>query len=96
MKESGAMNITERLAHVIAETTYADLPAEAIEQGKRALLDTIGVTLAGYGEESAQILTAWVAEYEAKPVCTVLGSATGTSPALDAMGEKLVALAQGL
>ncbi|HEY7712640.1 MAG TPA: MmgE/PrpD family protein [Candidatus Entotheonella sp.] len=79
------MNITERLAHVIAETTYDDLPAEAIEQGKRALLDTIGVTLAGYGEESAQIITAWAAEHEAKPVATVLGSATGTSPALAAL-----------
>src|SRR5688572_5628342 len=79
------MNITERLAHVIAETTYDDVPAEAIEQGKRALLDTIGVTLAGYGEESAQILSAWAAEHDAKPVATVLGSATRTSPALAAL-----------
>jgi 2-methylcitrate dehydratase PrpD len=81
------MDVTERLAHVIAETTYADLPDEAVAQGKRALLDTIGVTLAGYGEESAQIITAWVAENGTSPVATVLGSSISTSPALAALAN---------
>ena len=79
------MDVTEQLAHVIAETTYADLPADAVMQGKRALLDTIGVTLAGYSEESSQIMTAWVEENGASPVATVLGSSIATSPALAAL-----------
>ena len=81
------MNITERLAHIIVETTYADLPDEAVAQGKRALLDTIGVTLAGYSEASAQVMMDWVAECGARPVASVLGSSTATSPALAALAN---------
>lgn len=40
------MAITEQVAHLIAETTYVQLPATAVTQAKHALLDTIGVTLA--------------------------------------------------
>ncbi len=81
------MDVTERLAHLIAETTYATIPADAREQGKRALLDTIGVTLAGREEESTQIITAWVEESGANPVATVLGSSIATSPALAALAN---------
>jgi 2-methylcitrate dehydratase PrpD len=81
------MDVTERLAHLIAETTYADLPDEAVAQGKRALLDTIGVTLAGYREESSQIITAWVDDIGARPVARVLGSSIATSPALAALAN---------
>ena len=73
--ENPRMNITERLAHVIVETTDADLPDEAMAQGKRALLDTIGVTLAGYDEASAQVIMAWVAE---SPSCSRTSSPTLT------------------
>ena len=39
------MAITEQLARLIAKTTYEQLPVSAVTQAKRALLDTIGVTL---------------------------------------------------
>jgi 2-methylcitrate dehydratase PrpD len=54
------MVITEQLARLIAESTYEQLPATAVTQAKRALLDTIGVTLAGHGEVAGQIITAFV------------------------------------
>ena len=81
------MGVTERLAHLIAETTYQDLPTEAVLQGKRALLDTIGVTLAGHREEAAQIITTWVADSGAKAAARVLGSSIATSPALAALAN---------
>ena len=40
--------------------TYAQLPANTVTQVKRALLDTIGVTLAGHGEDTGRLVTAWV------------------------------------
>jgi hypothetical protein len=37
------MALTAQLAHLIAETTYAQLPASAVTQAKRALLSHAGV-----------------------------------------------------
>ena len=81
------MGVTERLAHLIAETTYTDLPTEAVLQGKRALLDTIGVTLAGHREEAAHIILTWVADSGAQAAARVLGSSIATSPALAALAN---------
>lgn len=81
------MAITERLAHLIAETTYEDLPEDAVLQAKRALLDTIGVTLAGHGEESGRIITAWVEDAGGQQEAAVLGTALYTSPALAALAN---------
>ncbi len=55
-------SITERLAAI----SYGDLPAEAVDCAKAAILDTVGVTLAGAREECAQIVE------------RVLGSAPGS------------------
>ncbi|MEE8278539.1 MAG: MmgE/PrpD family protein, partial [Thermoanaerobaculia bacterium] len=52
------MNVSERLARFVAETE--ELPEEAIDQAKRAVLDTLGVTLAGSREESARTVADWV------------------------------------
>jgi 2-methylcitrate dehydratase PrpD len=81
------MGITEQLAHVIAETTYEHLPVAAVEQGKRALLDTIGVALAGNREAAGQIITAWVQEQGGQGVATVLGTPISTSPGLAALAN---------
>ena len=54
------MAITEQLAYLIAATTCAQSPANAVTQAKRALLDTIGAALAGHGEEAGRLITAWV------------------------------------
>jgi 2-methylcitrate dehydratase PrpD len=81
------MALTEQLAHVIAETTYEHLPAAAVVQAKRALLDTIGVTLAGHHEEAGQIITAWVKETGGSQAATVLGTSVHTTPALAALAN---------
>ncbi len=50
------MTLLEQLAAKIAAVRYADLPDAAIAAAKTAALDTVGVTLAGIGEDCAQIV----------------------------------------
>src|SRR4029450_14039390 len=81
------MALTEQLAHRIAEATYEQLPTAAVTQAKRALLDTIGVTLAGHREEAGRIITLWVQDAGGSQEAAVLGTALYTSPALAAMAN---------
>jgi 2-methylcitrate dehydratase PrpD len=50
------MSIAEELASRIVAFRYERLPAEAISTAKLAILDTVGVTLAGVSEEAAKIV----------------------------------------
>jgi 2-methylcitrate dehydratase PrpD len=81
------VTITERLAHLIAETTYEQLPTSAVTQAKRALLDTIGVTLAGHREDAGQIITGLVKDAGGHPDAAILGTSLYTSPALAALAN---------
>jgi 2-methylcitrate dehydratase PrpD len=72
---------------LITETTYEQLPAVAVTQAKRALLDTIGVTLAGHQEEAGRIITQWVQEAGGSQEAVVLGTALYTAPALAALAN---------
>ncbi len=65
------MNVSERLARFVAETE--NLPEEAIDQAKWAVLDTLGVTLAGSREESARTVADWLREQGGRADATVLG-----------------------
>jgi 2-methylcitrate dehydratase PrpD len=67
----GAVNVSERLARFVAEAE--SVPEEAIARAKRALLDTLGVALAGSREESARIVAEWVHERGGREEATVLG-----------------------
>jgi 2-methylcitrate dehydratase PrpD len=82
-----SMGLTEQVAHLITETTYEQLPPDAVTQAKRALLDTIGVTLAGHREEAGRIITQWVQEAGGSQEAVVLGTALYTSPALAALAN---------
>jgi 2-methylcitrate dehydratase PrpD len=50
------MTLIEQIAGKIVAIRYEDLPKEAIEWAKAAILDTVGVTLAGAGEDCARIV----------------------------------------
>jgi 2-methylcitrate dehydratase PrpD len=50
-----AESLMPRLARFIANTRYDSIPAKALETAKTAILDTLGVAVAGGREESAQI-----------------------------------------
>jgi 2-methylcitrate dehydratase PrpD len=67
------MNTGARIARFVVETKYDALPPTALEVAKTAVLDCVGVTLAGSKEPSAKIC-ARVARWEsAREEATVLG-----------------------
>ena len=49
------MQLARELAHRSAALRFEDLPADAVHWAKIGILDTVGVTLAGCGEECARI-----------------------------------------
>ena len=68
------MAATVRLAEFIVKSRWEELPRAAIDAAKRAILDSVGVMLAGSVEPPARILQR-VAEIEGgAPLCTVLGT----------------------
>ncbi len=50
------MSVAEQLAARITATRYEDLTPEAVYWSKVAVLDTLGVTLAGATEDAPRIL----------------------------------------
>ncbi len=60
--------IIEGIAERIARISYAELPPEASHWANAAILDTVGVTLAGAAEPCTQI------------VARVLAAGTGATP----------------
>jgi 2-methylcitrate dehydratase PrpD len=72
------MPVTSRLAEFIAKSRWEDAPAEAVEAARRAILDCLGVMLAGSLEPPARIVQR-VAEAEGgAPLCTVVGAGRRT------------------
>jgi 2-methylcitrate dehydratase PrpD len=73
------MSVAEKVADKIAHTRYEDLPTEAIHWAKVAILDTVGVTVAGSAEPLSKIVKEVLNEEGGRPECTVLGLGTKTS-----------------
>jgi 2-methylcitrate dehydratase PrpD len=73
------MSVAEKVAERIAHTRYEDLPDEAIHWAKVAILDTLGVTVAGSVEPLSKIVKDVLNEEGGQPECTVLGLRTKTS-----------------
>jgi 2-methylcitrate dehydratase PrpD len=73
------MQATSLLAARIASARYEDVPHDAREVAKQALLDFIGVTLAGMSEPLATILRADAEEQGGKPQARILGTGEKTS-----------------
>jgi len=49
------MGLTAELAHFVTETEVGQIPLEALEGARDALIDSIGVAVAGTGDEVSQI-----------------------------------------
>ncbi|HYM71816.1 MAG TPA: MmgE/PrpD family protein [Stellaceae bacterium] len=77
------MSLLEQIAEKIVAIRYEALPHEAVEWAKAAILDTVGVTLAGAGEECARIVERTLAAGGAQGDCLIFGSDRRTGP-LDA------------
>jgi len=67
------MGLSAELARFVSETGFEDLPPEAVVQAKRAILDTLGVALAGCREEGPSIVARLAHERAASGRASVLG-----------------------
>jgi 2-methylcitrate dehydratase PrpD len=64
---------TRGLSQFITKTDYADLPGEAIKTAKLAILDHIGVAMAGSQDPSGRIISDLVKENHSVSDATVIG-----------------------
>jgi 2-methylcitrate dehydratase PrpD len=79
------MTLIEQIAEKIVAIRYEDLPREATRWAKAAILDTVGVTLAGASEDCARIVAETLGggvNFHGGP-CLIFGSGRRTGP-LDA------------
>ena len=76
---------TQGLARFIAHTNYDDLPGEVVKAAKNAMLDYIGVAMAGSQEPSGRIISQMVQETQSPPEATVIGHRYKTNCALAAL-----------
>lgn len=60
------------LARMVAETLFDELPAFVVDLAKRAIFDTLAVTVAGSGWEVSPAIAALVEEWGGTPQSTVL------------------------
>src|ERR1700683_4118625 len=81
------MTLIEQIAEKIGAIRYDDLPKEAVDWAKAAILDTVGVTLAGSSEDCARIVAMMLASGAGTLAsggdCLIFGSDRRTGP-LDA------------
>src|SRR6266403_463464 len=77
------VTIIDGIAERVAAIRYEGLPAEAVRWAKAAILDTVGVTLAGAAEPCAQIAAGVLGLGQAGGECLIFGSDRRAAP-LDA------------
>ena len=83
--------ITEKLARFVCATRLDEIPQAALAAARDALIDTVGVALAGTLEPVAEIAMRWISELGARPQATVLAQTLRTSPAEAAFANGICA-----
>jgi 2-methylcitrate dehydratase PrpD len=81
--EDVEVTIIDGIAERIGAIRYEGLPAEAVRWAKAAILDTVGVTLAGAGEPCARIAAGVLGLGKSSGECLIFGSDNRAAP-LDA------------
>ncbi len=73
------MDVTAKIARFVVEIRYEHIPSQAVGTAKTAVLDCLGVALAGSKEASAKICARIVRQEGAKEEATVFGQGFKTS-----------------
>src|SRR2546430_14043815 len=68
------MRATSAIAEFIAKSRWEDCPTEAVDSARRAILDCLGVMLAGSVEPAARIVTDIARSEGGAPLATVVGT----------------------
>lgn len=85
------LDATADIADYVSTITLDDVPDLAVANAKVAILDTLGVTLAGSRLETGRIMLDYVEGAGGGPVSTLFASSTKTSPELAALANGLLA-----
>ena len=85
------MTVTEKLANFITETNLKDMSPEVVILTKRAIIDTLGVALAGSVQPEGKAISAFVNDFRCQPVAGVIGDKVRTSSPLAAMANGTIA-----
>ena len=72
------MRATSTVAEFVAKSRWEDCPAEAVDAARRAILDCLGVMLAGSVEPAARIVTGIARAEGGAPLATVVGTSLRT------------------
>lgn len=67
------MNITEELSKFITDITFEDLPKDVVHEGKRSLINIIGVAVGACRHESIDIVLDLAREINAVPTTAIWG-----------------------
>ena len=81
------MGATETIANWIVNTTYEDIPPEALRVANESCFDLLGVILAGSVQPVGQIIQQYVADQGGVPESTVLSSGLKTTMPLAALAN---------
>ena len=81
------MNYTKKVAEFVSQTRLESIPPAALEEAKRALLDCVGVMLAGSEEESARICAKLAKEDSSNQESTVIGQGFKSSTLMAAFSN---------
>jgi 2-methylcitrate dehydratase PrpD len=73
MQSNPSPKVTDRLAGFFVETSYEALPPEVIHEGKRCIVDGIGVALGGADHPSAHMLREYCRTLGGKPEAQAWG-----------------------
>src|SRR5499427_2324394 len=68
------MRATSHLAEFVTKSRWEDCPTEAVEAARRAILDCLGVMLAGSVEPAARLVTDVARAEGGSPLATVVGT----------------------
>jgi 2-methylcitrate dehydratase PrpD len=78
------MGTTEQVAEFLVNTRFEQIPVEAIDVAKGAVIDCLGVAIAGSQTEIGRIVARWAKEMGGALVAGVIGGAFKTAPAIAA------------
>jgi hypothetical protein len=74
------VSLSANVAEFVAGLRLADVPPAALRAAKGALLDAVGVAIAGTQSEVGAIMVQWARDAGAKPVAGVIGAGFKTAP----------------
>jgi 2-methylcitrate dehydratase PrpD len=84
-------NLTQTIAEYVHETSFRDIPAQGISRAKIAILDTLGVMVAGSRHRVGHLIADYVKSSLCAGPATVIARPLKTSPEMAALANGVMA-----